>query len=132
MEKKYELRSEAGALAPFRTKLRAWLQKAGLDEKKAGEVILAADEALANICRHAYPDKPGKIFITLQDEKDRIEIQIEDSGKKFDPLQMPDPELPPVKPGGLGIYFMKKLMDQVVYDETHQQGNLLKLVKFKK
>ena len=132
MEKKYELKSEAKAITSFRTKLRRLLQKAGLDEKKAGEVVLAVDEGLANICRYAYLEKPGKIFILFRDEKDRIEVWIRDSGKKFDPSKVPAPELPPAKPGGLGIYFMKSLMDRVVYEEEYREGNLLKLVKFKK
>lgn len=127
----FEFTSNPGDFAEFRGKLRALLQQAELDEKKSGEVILAVDEALTNIYRHAYQKQPGKIHLSFQDEEDRVEIWVRDAGKKFNPLTLPAPELPPVKPGGLGIHLIKNLMDRVEYDDGFPDGNRLGLVKYK-
>ena len=132
MEKTFELEAESGRLPSFRIELRELLQGAQCDEKAIGEVVLAVQEALTNIVRHAYGGKTGKIEVTFRDRGDRIEIGLQDFGKKFDPLKFPEPELPPKKPGGLGIYLMKTLMDEVTYSPECKEGNLLQLVKYKK
>ncbi len=125
------LDSEAKQCAPFREKLRALLIKAAFDDKTAGGIVLAADEALTNIIRHAYGGKSGRVEIDVRDFSDRMEITFRDHGQKFDPTQLPEPELPPTKGGGLGVYFMKQLMDKVEYDGKGP-GNRLVLTKFKK
>lgn len=127
----FELVSDAKQLAPFRADLRNALAKAGLTEKAIGEVVLAVDEALTNVIRHAYGGKQGKIKVEFKDYPDRVEIAIRDFGTKFDPTQKPMPELPPTKAGGLGIYFIKTLMDKVEYDGACKDGNRLCLTKNK-
>ena len=62
-----------------------------------------------------------------------FEILIRDFGKKFDPSAVKQPKLPPDKPGGLGLYFIKKLMDKVEYRWIENPaGNEIYLAKFKK
>ena len=131
MEKVFELSSEASQLAPFRAQLRTLLLAAGMKEKAIAEIVLAVDEALTNCIRHAYRGAQGKMRIFFEDHKDRIKISIQDYGKKFDPTKIPPPELPPKKPGGLGLYFIKTLMDQAEYDLKWPEGNRLHLVKYK-
>jgi len=131
MEKKFEFFSTSKDLTQFRDSLKSLLAAAGLGEKKEGEIILAVDEALTNIVRHAYGHDTGLITVMFFDYEDRIEIFIRDSGKLFDPTKMPPPELPPKKPGGLGIYFIQKLMDKVVYQSVPPAVNELQLTKFK-
>ena len=131
MPEVFELVSDARQCAPFRAKLRTVLLKMGLKEKPIAELVLAVDEAMTNSIRHAYGGKEGKIKISVSDFKDRIEITIEDSGIKFDPTKIPPPELPPKKPGGLGLYFIKTLTDAAVYDTEFKEGNRLQLTKYK-
>ncbi len=126
-----ELPARAEALPPFRTQLQTWLQNAGAPQKASSEILVAVQEALTNIVRHAYGGKEGKIDVCYEDQGDRIEIILRDYGQPFDPSKIPAPELPPVKPGGLGLYLIKTLMDQVEYQKNHE-GNSLRLVKFKK
>lgn len=128
----FRLNSTADELASFRPILQRLLAKSGLGEKKTGEVTLAVDETLSNIMRHGYPDGiAGKVEIEYKDYPERIEISIRDFGKYFDPNQLPDPELPSTKPGGLGVYFMKQLMDKVERDPGVCEGNRIWLVKYK-
>jgi len=92
---------------------------------------LAVDEALTNIIRHAYQGNLGKITVLVGVTGEKIEIVLEDSGKKFDPTQVPPPELPRHKPGGLGVHFIRTIMDQMIYDDRNPSGNRLCLIKHK-
>ena len=111
--------------------MRACLSQSGFDEKGSSDVILAVDEALTNVIRHAYGGQEGKIRISYEDFVDCVEIAICDSGKKFDPTSTKDPELPPKKPGGLGCFFIKTLMDKAEYHYDKTNGNRLCLTKLK-
>jgi len=130
--KRLDLNATSEELASVRPQLREYLNQLGLDSKKVDEVALAVDETLSNILRHAYGGKQGKVEVVIEDFDDRVEIRIRDFGKKFDLTQMPPPELPPVKPGGLGIHFIRTVMDKVAYDTACCDGNRLCLTKYKK
>ncbi|MBI3307148.1 MAG: ATP-binding protein [Candidatus Omnitrophica bacterium] len=132
MEKEFHLTASTDQLTSFRRELELSLQEMGLYEKGSGEVILAVDEALTNIIRHTYGGKGGKIDVAVNDFTDRVEIKIKDFGAKFDPSKIPAPELPPKKPGGLGLYLIKKLTDKSEYSFLKEGGNQLLLTKYKK
>lgn len=131
MEKKFELLSDSKALVQFRHELQVLLKDSGLDEKSAGEVLLAVQEALTNILRHAYKGAKGIIEVFYKDSGSEICLSIKDRGTKFDLTQIADPKLPREQPGGLGIYFIKQVMDRVEYDASFQEGNLIHLTKWK-
>jgi len=87
------------------------------------------DEACTNIIKYAYAGKAGIIAIICERQKDELIITISDYGKPFDPLSVPQPDLAADldhrKVGGLGIYLMKKLMDDVSYNFESVKGNRL-------
>ncbi len=132
MEKKFELNASSEVLSPFRKELRQILTQSGWEKKTTEEILLAVDEALTNIIRHAYQGKPGKMTVSVSAADDKIEIILEDQGVKFDPTQVPSPELPRHKPGGLGVHFIRTIMDQMIYDDQGPVGNRLRLIKHKK
>lgn len=131
MEKRFELNASSEVLSPFRKELRQVLNEAGWEKKTAEEILLAVDEALTNIIRHAYQGGAGTITVSIRMADDKIEIILEDRGKKFDPTQVPPPELPRHKPGGLGVHFIRSIMDQMIYDDQGPKGNRLRLIKRK-
>ncbi len=105
----------------------------GFDDKKIYQIQLAAEEVLVNIINYAYPDKNGDIEITITPkENEALEIEIADWGFAFDPLSLPEPDLcAPLeerKIGGLGIYLLRKIMDEVSY-KRQDERNILCLVK---
>ncbi|HDP97941.1 MAG TPA: ATP-binding protein [bacterium] len=93
-------------------------------------VILAVDEACSNIIKHAYGKPTNQpIQATIKICDDRFEIHLRDYGKKADSNKIKPRQLDDLRPGGLGVHFIKSVMDEVVYDNTPDKGNLLKLVK---
>src|SRR5437879_2134769 len=63
----------------------------GKDDK--AKIILAVDEAVANVVEHAYAGTHGEIEIHFVVDSDRIEITIRDNGKKFNPEIIATPDI---------------------------------------
>jgi serine/threonine-protein kinase RsbW len=116
--------------------------EAGFDDDAIFQVQLACDEACTNIIEHTYEEEDaGDIRISWEIGNLYFKITIMDSGRKFDPGAIPPAPVPPtpvqlddgedvdVKVGGLGVYFMRKLMDRVTFDYTEESGNILTMVK---
>jgi anti-sigma regulatory factor (Ser/Thr protein kinase) len=111
----------------------AKLQK--FDAEKLNAIQLAAEEILVNVIHYAYPGGQGDIEIMCRNTKEgEIIIQIMDWGIAFDPMAKEDPDINlPLEErqiGGLGIFLVKKLMDQVKYHRENGK-NILTLIKKK-
>ena len=102
-------------------------------KKEVKNIVLAIDEACANVIKYAYQGRYDKrIIITAKDKDDRLEVSIRDFGKKAKPGSLRHRPLKKVRPGGLGIFFIRKIMDEVHYDTSSKIGTTLHLVKYKK
>jgi len=109
-------------------------RRLGLSEQQAFEVQMATDEACSNVMEHAYgPGVAGSISIACELEGEDLVITIRDRGRPFDMRNVPPPDLTrPLadrREGGLGLYFMHKLMDRVVFRHDAETGNELKMYK---
>lgn len=107
----------------------------GFDEENINKIIMAVDEACTNIIKHAYESKPGlPIDITVDAEDKKFSVIIKDKGKHFSPEKVTPPDmkeyLHKYKVGGLGIYLMKTLMDEIKYNIQPGVQNEVKLVKY--
>jgi serine/threonine-protein kinase RsbW len=104
----------------------------GLDDRKSFEVQLAVDEACANIMHYAYSEAGGTIELSCERLNAEVRIVIKDYGKPFDPTAVPPPDLDADVEhravGGLGIYFMRRMMDAVSYEFRNGQ-NVLTMAK---
>lgn len=91
--------------------------------------LIASDEIFSNVCRHS---KAGEVTVECSVEEDKIILAVEDDGTAFNPLESPDPDvaepLESRKAGGLGIYMVRELMDEVTYQQT-DKGNRLTMIK---
>ena len=100
----------------------------GFDQERISKIELAAEEALVNIIRYAYPEGPGDVEMICKMDGGRFVIEIIDWGIPFDVAAMPDPDvnagIPEREPGGLGIFLMKKVMDEVRYRREHDRNIL--------
>jgi len=96
-------------------------------------LILAVDEACTNVIRHAYQgDKKKQIIICFKVFDDRLEILIKDFGRKGKPDNFKSRDLKDIRPGGLGIHLINRVMDEVNYDTSPPVGTELHLVKYRK
>ncbi len=112
--------------------IREAASRQGFVDEHISKIQLACEEALVNVIKYAYPGKEGDLEITTLNKDTCLEIGIIDAGIPFDPLSLPEPDirapLEARKIGGLGIFMMRKIMDEVIYrrDGGH---NILTLVK---
>lgn len=107
---------------------------AGIPLTTVENIMLAVDEACTNIIKHAYKSSPeGEIIINIEYNKEKFTITIIDYGKSFEPERVPLPDLQKYyrehKVGGLGIYLMKSLMDDVKYTSVPGKYNQVLLSK---
>ena len=94
---------------------------------------LVLEELVTNIIFYGYDDKDEHlIHITLANESGTIRIRIEDDAREFNPLLQDEPNvdgaLEERKIGGLGIFFVRKIMDEVTYERSGNK-NILTLTK---
>lgn len=133
-----ELASNPDTLCVVRSALEPLAQMLGFSDPECRAVVLAVDEALTNIIRHAYQGKahqPIEIsFRRIQAPQDGVrrpalEILLEDRGIRVDGSKLCGRDLEDVRPGGLGLHFIKESMDAVEF-RRHWGRNQLRLVKF--
>ena len=109
----------------------------GFSDKDVYNIQLATDEAASNIIEHAYEDRPdGILELSCGVQGDAITIILIDRGESFDPSNVPAPDLKADlsdrKIGGLGLFLMRKLMDEVSYEPRADKSNVLTMVKRKR
>jgi len=94
-------------------------QDARLDVKQIINVCIAVEEVFVNIAKYAYTSGAGEVTISASVDSGKLIIEFADSGTPYNPLAKADPDvtLPADEReiGGLGIFMVKKLMDDVVY-----------------
>jgi len=106
----------------------------GFSAKRIKEIELATEEALVNIINYAYKDCDGTIRISCSDEMpSHLIIRIEDYGAAFDVLSLSDPDitcsLTDRAVGGLGVFLIRKLMDDVTYSRQDERNILTLFVR---
>lgn len=105
----------------------------GLQPAEIEGIKLAVDEACSNVIKHAYRGDIGKkIVVKYKVTKKSFEVTIEDNGIKSDVESMKGRDLDDLKPGGLGIHFIRKIFDVFELDSRKKDGNRLRLIKYLK
>jgi serine/threonine-protein kinase RsbW len=103
--------------------------KSGFDIEAIEDIKVAVSEACTNILCHSNLDE-GQLYIvecTLHDDK--IEIVVEDEGEGFDLEGYEEPEPGCVQAGGLGIYIIRALMDDVKVSSSKGSGTRISMIK---
>ena len=112
-------------------------RKGGFGDKDVYNIQLATDEAASNIIEHAYEGvSDGVLDLACGMDGDAIKIVLVDYGVPYDPSAIPMPDikadLSERKIGGLGIFLMRKLMDEVHYEPRADKSNVLSMIKYKR
>jgi len=129
--------NETCNLASVREFIQASLKNTRLPEEEHGKMVLAVDEAVSNIIRHAYEDfaKGSRtIEIDFSADDTKITLVLIDSGKEFDPSAIYEPDIAEhIKLGtryGLGLFLMRRVMDEVKFIFRSGIENRLTMVKY--
>ena len=113
---KFEILSDPKNLKIVRQNVRDAINEYKFNVKNLDAVILAIDEAVQNIIRYAYEmDKSKKITFDIKKIKENLIIEIRDFGKQVDLSVIKSRDLDDVKPGGLGVHFIKSICKSVDY-----------------
>lgn len=113
-----------------------WAEAAGFEERGTYEIQLAVDEACANVVDHAYRGmEPGMLEVSCWLDDQGLTIQVCDWGRSFDPegVEEPDVEAPLEERtlGGLGLFLVRQVMDEVEFSFDPERGNRLRMTKRK-
>ena len=109
--------------------------KAGFKEETQEQIALAVDEACTNVIKHAHHHDARRLMdIQIQTDINKMKIIITDKGHGFDITKLKDPNVKQFikesRHGGLGIYLIKTLMDEVDYDFKPGVKNQVQLTKY--
>lgn len=135
---KLELPSHPMVLSVVRRTVEQFATVVGFSDEDCRHIVLAVDEAVANVIRHAYHNRHDQeIELTCRrlrcetsagDVPDGLEFILVDHGQAADPEKLKGRPLDEVRPGGLGMHFIRNFMDEVNYEPLPDR-NQLRLVK---
>jgi serine/threonine-protein kinase RsbW len=130
-----QLLSNPAHLCAVRELVGTLAKRSGFADAVASKVVLAVDEALANVMNHGYERRSdGLIDVMLyksmsEGKLTSLRIVIEDEGKQTDPCNIKSRDLDDIRPGGLGVHIIKEVMDAVLYEKREQRGMRLTMIK---
>ena len=110
--------------------VNAELEKLDCPMKARIQLDIAIDEIVSNIAYYAYGEKTGTVTVRIEalQEENGVQLMFLDSGFPYDPLKRQDPdisaEIEERKEGGLGIFLVRKIMDDMKYEYKDGQNCL--------
>ena len=124
-----EIKSDPSELKNVRKNVEIFCREQSI-ETDVFLIKLAIDEALQNIIRYAYNfNKTKKILISFEKISNKsLKAEIRDYGTRVSASEIKPRELDDIKPGGLGIHFIKSVAKKISYEHKDDGGTLLTLV----
>ena len=118
------------SLKEVRVFSRDVFEKINIPQDQKDELVLAIAEAAQNIVKHGYKgveETTDRMEIKISLKDDELEIGFFDKGKKVVPENIQHRKLDDIKPGGLGTFFIKQIMDNAVFkkDQTGWVNHLI-------
>ena len=134
---KLQLQSNPEALCLVRAAVERAAEVVHFQDSDARAIVRSVDEALANVIRHAYGGRPGlpiemschKLPGGEHSAQGGIEILLADEGVPVKPSALQGRPLDEIRPGGLGLHFIRQSMDEVEFSRKKGK-NLLRMVKY--
>ena len=124
--------ARVGDLGRIREFVRASATELQTDDDLVPDLVIAVDEAAANILRHGYRDHHGPIEVEIGREGGATVVRLRDEAPPFDPTVWPTPDLTiPLErraAGGLGIHLARTSVDRMNYRARQGAGNELTLI----
>ena len=131
LEKYYKTVASQENYKEFYTWLHSVCKEWSISDDLANKIDMCAEEVYANIEFYAYKNRNGDIEVKMHKSDNKVTIEFADSGTPYNPLERPDPNInlpPEERPvGGLGIYMIKQMSDEITYRYENSK-NILTLV----
>ena len=125
-----EFLARAGQLKELRKLIRDRLTNEGCEHAFVERMVLAVTEASMNIIQHGYGSKnTGSFRVEILSNGDELTFRLTDSAPKTDITTLQSRALDDIRPGGLGVHFIKELMDRVGFLENEEGFNVLQMTK---
>lgn len=120
IRRELEMEASCEKLDVLLTSLRTDMEQKGCPADKQTSLEICAEEIFVNIASYAYGQTTGKVHITEEVTDSSIMLCFQDQGIPYDPLSKEDPDITlsaqERQIGGLGIYMVKNMMDDVSYE----------------
>jgi serine/threonine-protein kinase RsbW len=135
---KLAMRSDPSLLCVVRGAMERLTEALGFSAAECRSITRAVDEALTNIMRHSYGgcvDRPIAIYFRQVQRRSKggpeegLEVLLCDRGPAVDPAKLRGRKLEEIRPGGLGLHFIRQAMDMVEFTRVGRT-NRLRLVKY--
>ena len=131
LEKRRTFPATIEGLAEATAHLRAYLETRNTDPKTRSQILICLDEIASNIVNYSGASEFTIELLPIENPS-RLKLMFFDTGRPYDPLQRADPDVTlSVEErdiGGLGLFIVKKMMDEVSYENVEGK-NVLTLVK---
>jgi len=123
---RYEFTSQPAELQAMREKVRSVLNDLDCKKTCVDRLILAVNEAAMNVIQHAYGEEEGNIKIEVLCTDDNLVFRLTDFACPIDKSCVNPRDLNDIRPGGLGVHFIREIMDEVRFqEECNKSGNVL-------
>ena len=128
----FEIPADLEQIQKVSEKIEQCMKSHGWAEDAILDVQLAVEEAVTNAILHGYDGISGTIAIRIETTPHHIAVEIADDAPAFDPLSVPDPDISgdieDRQIGGLGIFLIRRVMDEVSY-RYEKNKNILVMEK---
>ena len=128
----FAIPAELGQIPNVSDEIEQCMKTHGWEENAILDVQLAVEEAVTNTVLHGYEGTSGTIAIRIETSPHHISVELADDAPAFNPLSVPEPDtsadLDDREIGGLGIFLIRQVMDEVSYRYENDK-NILVLEK---
>jgi len=128
---KFQFKSRSKNLRQMRCSVRNVLHQYGYPGDAVDNIVLALCEACSNVIRHAYGEECSKeMVLEIFHDEQRLMFRLRDFATPIDMDCIKSRKLDDLRPGGLGVHFIYKIMDEVAYARCSEgKGNVLEMTK---
>ncbi|HEY9199705.1 MAG TPA: ATP-binding protein [Gammaproteobacteria bacterium] len=124
--------AQAWRLQELRAQVRASAAGRGFDGATVDALVLAVNEACMNVIQHGYRGAEGDIELNILALENGIEFRVRDDAPRIGLDDWRPRPLDELRPGGLGVHFIRAIMDEIAYlPLPGTQGNLLSMKKYR-
>lgn len=131
-ETRLRVPAQAERLQELRARVRECTLRQGFAAAAVENLVLAVNEACMNVIQHGYRGAAGEIELTIVALDDGVEFRVRDDARRIGLDDWRPRPLDELRPGGLGVHFIRAIMDEVAYlPLPGARGNLLSMKKYR-